>query len=304
MKSVSFHNASKGVVYTFDYPCQENKESCYPYSGFLPKGIFQFEVYGAEGGRAYHLETNESSNGGFGGYSTGILSNPFKTKIYIRVGAMGVTSNSSFNDPTTTVFNGGGFGRNSKDQHYNASSGGGASDIRISVDDIYHRVIVAGGGGGTGYYNMSQKGGNGGGDIGENGEDSIYNGNPDHAGIGANQTNGFSFGDGENRTNYDGCGGGGGWYGGFSGYGYNNPGGGGSGFVFTQQNAEIANAANLSLPIIYYLEDAYTEPSNHTSDGKIIITVIYAIPTSYSQNIHIPNAFLIYLGYPSIFIKP
>ena len=185
---------------------------------------------------------------------------------------MGLTTSTNFSANTTTVFNGGGSGRNSYDEHYTASSGGGASDIRLLKDDLYHRVIVAGGGGGTGFYEKFYKGGNGGGEEGGNGEK--YVDSPTAIqGIGANQTSGNSLGIGGSRTDYDGCGGGGGWYGGHDARSYNGGGGGGSGFVYTKCNTNIATAGQLVLNDIYYLEDASTTQSNHTSDGRVLITV-------------------------------
>ena len=41
---------------------------------------------------------------------------------------------------------------------------------------------------------------------------------------------------GEDMIEFDGCGGGGGLYGGKAGLGYNNPDGGGSGFVFDESS--------------------------------------------------------------------
>ena len=262
---LNLSRAKKGSVFTFEYPCGDQKTTCHPYAGIIPGGLYKLDVFGAEGGRAF------DEKGGHGGYSTGILKLFYPTRIYLYVGARGISSATSFNANTSTAFNGGGSGRQSRDRNYMASSGGGSSDIRIRSDDIYHRLIVAGGGGGTGLYNSTYgAGGDGGGKEGLKGTDIIVNG---RAGSGATQSSGTLL-YGANRTDYDGCGGGGGLFGGKSGYSYNNPGGGGSGFVHNKDSFEIANKAGIVLSKNYYLDNASTSTSDHIGDGKIVITVL------------------------------
>ena len=259
--------AKKGSVYTFEYPCGDEKTTCYPYVGIIPHGSYRLEVFGAEGGRA------GDKNGGYGGYSTGILRLFYPAQIFLYVGARGISSSSDTNATAANTFNGGGSGMQSPTQYYTASSGGGSSDIRINKDDIYHRLIVAGAGGGTGRYGVNYwKGGNGGGENGTKGT-TTYATSSQFGGSGATQLSGNLF-YGENRTDWDGCGGGGGLYGGGSGKAYNNPGGGGSGFVFNKESQSIATSAMIVLEKSYYLYNARTSTSDHTGDGKIVITVL------------------------------
>ena len=64
-----------GTSYTLYYPCNDVVE-CTPYYGVLQRGVYAFEVWGAQGGLS----------GGKGGYSIGIISLPSRTKLYIRIG--------------------------------------------------------------------------------------------------------------------------------------------------------------------------------------------------------------------------
>ena len=298
--NVDFSKARRGSVLKFPYPCGDNKQNCYPYEGILPKGIYKFEVYGAEGGRAKAPNSQQYSNGGFGGYSKGILDNPSDVPIFITVGATGINSepNQGGSLDIPSVFNGGGSGRKSSDTEYMASSGGGASDIRLIENDVNHRLIVAGGGGGTGYYKEIIKGGNGGGQIGGTGQKI----ETEEGGIGATQSSGASFGYGGNHSEtIDGCGGGGGWYGGNAGTYWNNGGGGGSGFVFTSENQNIATNAQLKLSSSYYLTSAETSTYEHTSDGMIIITVLF-IKEKAQISCNYPQIFHSLLIFVSIYI--
>ena len=59
-------------------------------------------------------------------------------------------------------------------------------------------------------------------------------------------------------TSGDGCGGGGGWFGGWNGAGYETSGSGGSGFVFNSSNYQNALKANLVLPRRYFLKHGVT----------------------------------------------
>jgi hypothetical protein len=267
MTYYDLRNYKSGSVIPFYYPCGDDKTNCHPISVALPIGIYKFDVYGAEGGRAFN------KSGGFGGFSTGKLSIYKPVRAYLFIGAHGPSTASEFSAKSSNAYNGGGSGFQSPNTYYMASSGGGASDVRLFSSDIYHRLIVAGGGGGSGNYSEYLKGGNGGGEKGETGSrkpvpQSFY-----YGGYGANQTSGnLLYGD--NATSFDGCGGGGGLYGGGYGYGYNNPGGGGSGFVFNGSTTSIASAAGISLSPQYFLFDSYTSMSDHLGDGFISITII------------------------------
>ena len=262
----------RGSVIKFPYPCGSEKTNCSSYDGFLFSGVYKFDVYGAEGGRAYN------NSGGYGGYSTGILTIKELTKVYIFVGAQGPSTSSAYNAVSKAAFNVGGTGKQSKDKSYIASSGGGSSDIRLLSNDIYHRLIVAGGGGGSGYYTKYLKGGDGGGENGGNG--TIYSGS---VSVGASQTSGDLL-NGKSITITDGCGGGGGLFGGNNGYSYNNAGAGGSGYVFTSNSASATSAAKILLSSEYYLTSANTSISNHLGDGMIEITVMEINKRVFNMN--------------------
>ena len=267
----------RGEIIPFPYLCGENKTICHPYTCVLNPGRYKFEVYGAEGGKG------GTDRGGYGGYSIGTFITVNRINTYLYVGAQGPSTNSTPNSTSPIAFNGGGSSINSDstttndDDTYYASSGGGASDIRILKDDLYHRIIVAGGGGGSGKYNVSQYGGNGGGTKGKGGEQNQHP-NYEVFSKGGNETGDSSyFGYGGNATEKDGCGGGGGWFGGTAGWAFTNPGGGGSGFVFTKENQEIATLANLELESEYYLTNAFTYEmgeKGRSGDGLIKITIL------------------------------
>ena len=108
------------------------------------------EVWGSEGG-----SYNTTYIGGYGGYSTGIVSLTKGEKLYIVVGGKG-TNNSTL-ETIPGGYNGGGTGSGSANLVY-SSSGGGATHIgKVSgllntlSNNISDIIIVAGGGGGTSF---------------------------------------------------------------------------------------------------------------------------------------------------------
>lgn len=170
----------------------------------LDKGIYQLEVWGAEGG-GYRLSGNSSSgDGGRGGYSKGTVTINRKQSLYVYVGGHGI---SATNTIAEGGWNGGGCAWASTPAEP-ANGGGGATDIRLiggnwdNSEGLLSRIIVAGGGGGGGE-DSEETGGYGGGLVGG-------------SNFGANQTGtsgGGAFGKGA-HTPRDGGGGGGGWFGG------------------------------------------------------------------------------------------
>ena len=220
----------------------------------LPPGKYQLEVWGARGG--YGQST--TYRGGYGGYSTGILTiEKNDTTLYIVCGGKGVDATSTGSEKRAGGYNGGGntYGTGSK----YTGSGGGATHIALqtgilsALSSAKDKVLlVAGGGGGGGYESSSftSTGGHGGGTSGGNGTttNSSYT-----TGKGGSQTAGGagyqgagSFGQGGHAT-ADAVGGGGGYYGGGSGQ-YTCGGGGGSGYVNTAMLTEtstIAGSANM-----------------------------------------------------------
>ncbi len=268
-----------------------------PYSGTyksitLPKGTYKLECWGAQGG---------GNSGGKGGYSTGVLSLPSSTTIYIIVGQAGSKNSSS--TPSATY---GGGAAGTLKSNGAATSGGGASDIRIGQNSLYARVIVAGGGGGASQTD-SLAGGVGGGTTGGNG-------GGDHArGNGGTQTSGGSgYGSsnnwvevtaatfGQGGTAYDSVhsgyscgGGGGGWYGG-GGSGDDGGAGGGSGYIYTSSTTSNYPSGCL-LNSNYYLTSASTIAGNssftstsggtetgHSGNGYIRITIQSIVNWAYS----------------------
>ena len=139
-KGENFSPEQYRSTYILKYPCQTHKE-CYPIESDLEPGYYLLEVWGAQGG------SDGSKSGGKGGYSKGILKLSTPTKAFFYVGAEGTRAGDDI--LTDYSFNGGGRGSRDKAKDYYATSGGGASDVRLNEDTLYHRVIVAGGGGGA-----------------------------------------------------------------------------------------------------------------------------------------------------------
>lgn len=181
-------------------------------------GLYQLEVWGAEGGRNLN---NANYISGKGGYSKGNIYLVANQQIQVYIGGKGVDSNNKADSaPGTNIlggFNGGGRGTNG------GAGGGGATDIRVDGSALGHRVIVAGGAGGVGNGNGSSPGGHGGGLTGGTGSGS-------GTGAGGTQSSGYTLGTGGNWNNTNDCGGGG-YYGGYGGSTSNTSGGGGSGYV-------------------------------------------------------------------------
>ena len=292
----------------------------------LPPGIYRLSVYGASGGYDTHPPTTIRSESGTkckisdeevkkysgntacstynvagaGGFISGMIKLHSKTQIYAYVGGKGQIAK----DSTTSKggFNGGG---DATIHTSPAATGGGASDIRIGEDDLWHRVIVAGGGGGSDDQNCEASTGNDGtGGSGGYPEGQGYwvSGSYNGAHV-ATQLYGFTFGQGEsanylnskhqnsstNSLLYENAGAGGGWFGGHSRRTYNGGAGGGSSFILTK-NALIPNGEIPTHSQLYdYKEShkyAFTTQSKYAmfdvmyangiraGNGQIIITFI------------------------------
>lgn len=182
-------------------------------------GRYKLETWGAQGG---------GTQGGFGGYSVGIISLTENQKLYIYVGGAGSGITGGYNGGGTALTNGFGGGGAT----HIATSSGKLSALSSSLNNI---IIVAGGGGGKG---NSGVGGNAGGLSGNNGVDGSCT---NKSGGGATQTaggkcvdsawcNAGAFGAGGNgKGGNNGGAGGGGYYGGGAGTGGSCYGGGGGG---------------------------------------------------------------------------
>ena len=258
--------------YFFNYPCSSNN-NCTDYELYLLPGVYTFELIGASGGheanRKISLYRNENGRGcveqsfkgnvecvtdissmsGAGGYTRGTMRIRKPTKAFLSIGGSGIYGYNLKEYNTENCYkaefmvkggyNGGGSSSNfyASENDYGSGSGGGATDLRMEKNDYYHRVLVSGGGGGCdnieGTYCGSDdgSGGAGGNKIAQS---FFINGN--HQSKKADQTSGFSFGNGgaSTRSSYSDVGsGGGGWYGGYTSGSCNGGGGGGSSFALT-----------------------------------------------------------------------
>lgn len=265
----------------------------YTYSGavfpvIFRKATYKITAHGAQGGYI-----TSSSNGGQGGIVVGEWDNKERDRRgFIYVGGSGNTGGPAGG------FNGGGK-RTTVD---NYPGGGGASDVRLDADSLYHRLIVAGGGGSD-----SRKGstyGSGGAGGGTSGANSGYY-SSSYGGRGGSQTTGGSLsyttngasdgsfgvgGDGgwySNQTNYNYGAGGGGWYGGGGSYRgststtYRYAGGGGSGFVWTNQTLTLPSDGTWGLTADDALINTVLTQGGKTGDGLVTIEIL-ALPPVYS----------------------
>lgn len=250
-------------------------------------------------------------SGGYGGYSSGVLTLTEPTTLYLCPGGKG--SSTIYSSKSQAVsgnvnaggWNGGGSSRVcyttmtgrfsgtsitiTEEALTSAGGGGGASDIRIGSDSLYARVIVAGGGGGASNEDdITEKRGGGleGAGLTTTGIGAAnYKGTQTAAGLNGS----FGVGGSVTSTNaamYCAGGGGGGWYGGGASTGvsdssssYNNYNGGGSGYVYTSSTASNY-PSGCTLNSAYYLEGASTTTSTHTGNGLIKITCLDVVSTS------------------------
>ena len=233
--------------YKIKYPC-ENTSECHPIELFFYKGTYKIELWGA-------------GNSSGGGYTSGVIHFYDKTSLFLYIGGVAQSSKEFLG---IGGYNGGGTSKKigMYGNSYRQKGGDGATDIRISKDDLYSRIMVSGGSGG-GY--TSTPGGHGGGLVGGDGNCS----NGAIVGKGGNQTSGGigqfqgEFGKGATSdpggsTDLAGCGGGG-YYGGGSGYQWDlkGAGGGGSSYINGYQGCFL-NESN----IIFH--DAFMIPGNES----------------------------------------
>lgn len=237
----------------------------------LPSGVYQFECYGAQG------QNGKVRRGGYGGYTKGIVEIKETTTFFAFVGSQ--TS---------------GFGTNADSK---SIKGGGASDIRLTLD-LKSRIMVAGGGGGGCSYDNSgiagrdvEAGRTAGGGL--NGQRTTREsdggcgtqtcGGSGHAsnnwGGGTPGTFGSS---GIANSTDSGCGGGG-YYGGGGAEptsSYNDGvGGGGSSFISgfngcnaINENGEHTNQSNHYSGLIF--KEALMESGKNAGNGKIVISYL------------------------------
>ena len=253
-------------IWNFDYTGSVQSISLQP-------GKYQFEVWGAQGGKSDH-----GVAGGNGGYSVGTLLIDKPSILYVYVGQMG--------QRILGGFNGGGNGHNTNSD---SAGGGGATDIRLNGQNLSDRIIVAGAGGGSGC--SGTYGGVGGGLTGGDGTGSSY-----APGKGATQqsggTNGGNSGNGTlgqggttgSTYAWPGAGGGGGYYGGGAGAnlsGGGGAGGGGSGFVHpNMQDAKTVRGD------VSFIAPNDQQEVGHTGNGYARISLIKPFSMRKNSNIY------------------
>lgn len=289
-----------------------------PYSGSaiqitLPKGTYELECWGAQGGDSAR---KAEGLGGRGGYAKGTINLNTETVLYLLSGGKG----SATTEKTVQQgggFNGGGHGT-STSTTYTSTGGGGASDIRIGQNSLYARVIVAGGGGGGYAYSTKNtenyaEGGYGGGTSGSDGVNKGSNTTSFLPGKGGTQLApgdsyygkasadssrseyaGFGYGaNAQINASYS-VGGGGGWWGGGS--ARRAGGGGGSGYVYNSSSSAnypsgcllnsdyyLSNTSLLGVGSSWNSPDGATE-SGHSGNGYVRITctsIITSITITY-----------------------
>jgi hypothetical protein len=287
-----------GVVKTnsyvsFPFPCADSTD-CTFYSAVLGAGVYQLEVWGAQGGN----DTSYSSTvfGGRGGYSVGTVQLKTKTTLYIYVGGSG-----------TGLLSG---------SRWGSTGGGGATDIRIQNgawndnSGLKSRIIVAGGGGGRLGKNWESVtgflGNDGGGTVAPTFSNSGYTvygasqnsgGSSSHsqyhvvgsfgyattnANDNVNSKGGYNGGS-RGSDNWGNGGAGGGWWGGCTAF---PDGSGGSGFIYTSSNSQCSASSD------FYLTNASTYVGNtefaspyggkeigHRGNGFAKITNLYLSPS-------------------------
>ena len=126
---------------TFNYPCSSTTE-CKPIDVRLKRGIYKFELWGAQGGdsRTLYNKPNITHNtGGKGACVSGILSLYSTTHLYLYIGGRGEDQNGTEAQAYGRGgFNGGGDGGidlDDTDFPESSAGAGGATDIRLIEGD-------------------------------------------------------------------------------------------------------------------------------------------------------------------------
>ena len=261
LKTIIGHTTKSGAV-----------TSCSESLTLLP-GRYRLQAWGASGGDDVNNDQSLSSHGGLGGYAEGILTLSSRTTVYMHYGTKGYKGIYGKRGATAVGHgcNGGGGATCLEYEHTSCGfGGGGASDVRIGGDSLYHRVLVAGGGGGADDYSAESdecvncwNDGTAGAGGGAKGIRGTENGVANIIAAGTQKT-GYAFGQGGTPgINQDLGGGGGGWYGGKAPqYISNAGGGGGSGFVFTSKSSDLPS--EFALDSSFQLTDAKLYGGNET----------------------------------------
>ncbi len=266
--TISLCGFENGHIWEFNYKGQAD-EFIVPCNG-----VYQLEVYGAQGGSG-------GSDGGLGGYSYGQVNLTRDSRLYVVVGQQGISATWAgtwngwlLEEAKKYSYNGGGFpGHRSTEESDGTASGGGGGATHIATTNrgvlanyastSGEVLIVAGGGGGGSPHGP---GGAGGGTTGGNGNyascyevDEVDNdvctkphenhldptgGGQSSGGVSAcgGNFNG-SFGQGGSAEEWGNGGAGGGWYGGAAWCKWDgHSGGGGSGYI----SSSLSSAGTVS----------------------------------------------------------
>ena len=278
---VSRVGSVESTVYNFSTP--NSKENPYFIQELNP-GRYLFECWGASGG--------DETNGGYGGYISGVIRVNKTTNFYVVVGSMGVYNYGGFNGGGA-----GGVGINVANPSPNGYGGGGATDIRTGIDKSNIIIIAGGGGGCSGYVQL--RGGHAGGLSGlpsrnEAYDDNYCNGSP--LALGGSKDTGTKWqgANGGSKTIIEFCGsegnggGGGGYYGGQissgSGLGSDSGGGGGSSCISGHPDCDVIDGIYFSSIFIYNGSELMPSPygdleRGHYGNGYAKITRIIITPT-------------------------
>ena len=249
----NFQISSNQKTLHIPYPCSDSS-NCTPYLSLFPPGKYRIKACGGNGGvrSDEQVEEEKAPDTRYAaGCSEGKIKLKSFTKIYLTIGGHGSYGNSDGISRIKGGYNGGGDAGIASKYHF--SSGGGATDIRADVNDVFHRILVAGGAGGgddisgLGAFLNDGAGGSGGGLTSQGWYD---NGTAVTFPV-SNETFGFSFGQGEAPL-YDSidhewltskpiaesdlAGAGSGWFGGFVSNHNNKGAGGGSSYALTKSS--------------------------------------------------------------------
>jgi len=234
----------------------------------LPAGEYKLEVWGAQGGGHSYPNSNNTSYGGYGGYSSGTINLNSPTTLYVAVGGSGGYTELGNYTSYHNGYNGGGNVTLTPNGNDGSAGGGGATHIAtrtglLSSLNSYRSdvLIVAGGGGGTehvGVSSASVQGGSGGGTTGGIALSEAGNSTA------ATQTSGYAFGLGQSVNGTHMGSGGGGWYGGYCGTTSNTIGNGGSGYIGGVKNGVTENGKRGNNNIVGLDGLARITPLSHT----------------------------------------
>ena len=233
-KTYTATDLADGISFDFEYIVASSRDQML---NIPSDGYYKLEVWGAQGG---------SSLGGYGGYSSGIISLNKGDNIYVNVGGQGGNNAGGYNGGGTGQYYAGGttppVGFGGGGATHMALTGGTLSSLSSSINNV---LIVAGGGGGKS--ESDDRGGHGGGFTGVNGIGNYAGtgGTQGSAGTSCSNCTAGGFGLGGSASNgttnsgtWASGGGGGGFYGGgASGYQTGNgengdsSGAGGSGYI-------------------------------------------------------------------------